>query len=47
MNILSVFSQMGILNNLDKDFYISLGLCFAVMLAMNIILWNLKPQKDN
>lgn len=47
MNILSLFSQVSILQNLDKDFYLSLGLCFAVILIMNIVLWNLKPQKDN
>lgn len=47
MNILSLFSQLSIWHNLDKDFYISLSLCFAVILIMNIVLWNLKPQKDN
>lgn len=47
MNFISNLISNPYLSNIDSDFYLSMGLCFLVVIIMNIVFWNFKPQKVN
>lgn len=46
MHLISSLFSNSYLHNIDNDFYLSLGICFFVMIIMNIIFWILKPQNN-